>query len=154
MSSVCVLTPVIVGAWPAVAAAVASVAVSMGMSIVLPEELHGFDTTRERKKVITEVPNSDVLAEELGINEKISMVQGDTLIEISREAEGSIRVCVTGETLSKSELAKLGDQVAGRIVQQFAYHRLMEELKNRNYTIVEESVERDNSIQVRVRMGS
>ena len=44
-------------------------------------------------------------------------------------------------------------EVAGRVVQQFAYHKLMTELKARQYNVVDESVDQDDSIQVRVRLG-
>jgi hypothetical protein len=58
---------------------------------------------------------------------------------------------VSGQGHSKAELERIGEEVAGRVVQQFAYHKLMTELKNRNYSIVEESVQEDDSIQIRIK---
>ena len=36
--------------------------------------------------------------------------------------------------------------IAGRLVQQFAYHKLVTELRKRHYDVVEESVQHDQSI--------
>ena len=58
----------------------------------------------------------------------------------------------TNKGQTKADLKRIGDEVAGRVVQQFAYHKLMTELKKRNYSILEETVQEDDSIQVRVKL--
>lgn len=152
MSSVCVLTPIVVGAWPSIAAAVAGVAASMGFNIVAGGRLEIDSGTTARRKVTTEIPDSEVLQDELG-SERIVIRQGDVEIVFERDHDGSLKLCVLGEKHSKAELERIGQEVAGRVVQQFAYHKLVTELKNRNYAVVEERVEKDQSIQLRVRLG-
>ena len=39
----------------------------------------------------------------------------------------------------------------GRVTQQYAYHRIMSELKERNMTVVGEELSADQSVKIRVR---
>ncbi len=74
-------------------------------------------------------------------------------IDFGVDERGTCTVCVRGKGRGKAELKKIGDEVAGRVVQQFAYHKLMTELKQRNYNVLEESVQDDQSIQVSVKLA-
>lgn len=151
MSSVCVLTPIVVSSWPAIASAVVGVAASMGFTVLTPE--HALQPAKTgKKRVETEVPNSEVLQENLGHGEKIRIQRGDIEIEFGRDERGACTVCVTGERHSKAELTRIGEEVAGKVVQQFTYHKLMTELSQRSFRVLEESAQADGSIQVRVRL--
>ncbi len=151
MSSVCVLTPIVVASWPVIAGAIAGAASAMGFTVVglscdVPSG-KGFD------RVETEVPNSEVMAETLERGEKIRIVRDGITIEFGVDDRGRVSVCASGAGHSKSVLKKAGQEVAGRVVQQFAYHKLVTELKSRGYSIAEESVQSDQSIQIKVRSG-
>ncbi|MDX2133106.1 MAG: DUF1257 domain-containing protein [Planctomycetota bacterium] len=152
MSSVCVLTPIVVGAWPSITAAVAGVAASMGFTVVVPENTVPERDTPVKRKVHAEIPDSEVLQDEFG-EERIVIRQGDIEIIFERDHDGSLKLCVQGEKVSKAQLERIGQEVAGRVVQQFAYHKLITELKKRNYAVVDEHVDKDQSIQIRVRQG-
>ena len=65
MSSVCVLTPIVIGSWPAIAAAVSGALASLGFSTVVGEEAAMRRRSNALEKVETEVPNSEVMAETL-----------------------------------------------------------------------------------------
>lgn len=150
MSAILVLTPIVISSWPAISAAVMGAAASMGFAA------SGAAAEREREKskrctAETEIENSEIFAESMNKGEKIVLTRDDLVIEIGQDARGSCAVKVTGDRKER-ELRKIGEDVAGRIVQQFAYHKLMTELKRRNYQIVQEDVMQDESIQVRVRM--
>ena len=149
MSTVCVLTPIVIGSWPAIASAVVGVASSMGFTVLAPQDAR--ETASTKKRVETDIPNSEIIDEMLDRGQKIRIQKDDVIIEFGRDERGACTVCVTGEKHSKAELEQIGEDVAGRVVQQFAYHKLMTELKARKYRVVEESVESDESIQVRVR---
>lgn len=154
MSSVSVISPVIICAWPAVAAAVAGAAASMGFNVTVPELASEIEHEGpRRRRVETEVPNSEVLEEQLAGDERIVITRGNIEIVVGRDERGAVSLCVTGEGQSKAELEQIGQEVAGRIVQQFAYHRLVAELISRDYEVIEESVQQDQSIQMRVRLG-
>ncbi len=148
MSAVIVLTPIVVASWPAIAAAVAGAAASMGFS-VCGDQLH--EDRQERKKTVeTELDHSEILADGLSPGEKIVIQRDDVTIEFGRDERGRCTVCVTGSNLSKSALRKIGEDVAGRVTQQFAYHKLVSELKKRDYTVHHEEVLKDQSIRLRV----
>jgi len=150
MSSVCVLTPIVVGSWPAISAAIFGAASAMGFSVASAD--HDNEVQGGHRTVETEIANSEVLAETLARGEKVRIVKDGVTIEFSVDDRGHCTVCASGNR-SKAELKKIGEEVAGRVVQQFAYHKLVTELKQRGYDIAEESVGRDQSIQLRVQLG-
>ncbi len=151
MSTVCILTPIVIGSWPVIASAVAGAANAMGFAVV------GSETTTDESSaettVETAVPNSEVVAEEMKPGQKIRIVREGITVEFGIDERGACTVCVSGKGQTKADLKRIGDEVAGRVVQQFAYHKLMTELKKRNYDIVEEGVQEDDSIQVRVKLA-
>jgi hypothetical protein len=151
MSSVCVLTPIVVGSWPAIASAALGAAAAMGFTVSSAER----EVARPQgpRTVEMEVPNSEVVAEGVARGQKLRIHRDGVVIEIGVDERGKCTVCASGEGVSKAELRRIGEEVAGRVVQQFAYHKLVTELKSRGYQIAEESVQQDQSIQLRVRLG-
>jgi hypothetical protein len=69
----------------------------------------------------------------------------------SRDARGALKLCVEGEGHSKSELKRIGEELLGRVTQQYVYHRVVTELQERNMTIVDEQVGADRTVKIRVR---
>jgi hypothetical protein len=108
--------------------------------------------TTSRTMVETEIENSEVVADALQRGVTMTLQKDGVQIDIGQDERGGCKVCVTGEGRSRAQLKEIGEQVSGRIVQQFAYHKLMTELKQRNYKIVSEQVMQDEAIQVRVRL--
>lgn len=149
MSAVCILTPMLIGSWPMIATAVMGVAGSLGFSIA-SKSRDDREEYERINRVETELPNSEIFEERAGESQTIRIERDGVAIEFRRDAHGACSVCVSGDR-NKSELRKIGQEVAGRVVQQFAYHRLVTELKKRNFAVVEESVQKDSSIRVRVR---
>jgi hypothetical protein len=148
MGAILVLTPLVISAWPAIAAAVMGSAASMGFSVMGGQKEK---PSPKIKKVETEIENSEVLAEQLGRGQKMVIQKDGITIEIGQDERGACTVCVHG-VQPERELRAIGEEVGGRIVQQFAYHKLMTELKGRNFNLVEENMTQDGSIQVRVRL--
>jgi hypothetical protein len=151
MSTVCVLTPIVVGSWPAISTAVLGAAAAMGFTVASGER--EIQRQTGSRSVETEVPNSEVVAESLSRGQKLRFERDGLVIEFGIDDRGKCTVCASGVGRSNAELRKLGEEVSGRVVQQFAYHKLVTELKNRGYRVAEESVEQDHSIQLRVRLG-
>ena len=155
MSSVVVLTPMVIGSWPIIANAVLAAASTMGFNVVaqsrnrLPEG----EQERRREKVEADVPNSDVMAEVMARNETIVIEKNGVRLEFGVDARGRCTVCASGAGIGKNALRQIAEEASGRVVQQFAYHKLMTELANRKFRVIEERVEGDQSIQVRVQMN-
>ena len=150
MGACLVLTPLVIAAWPTMMAAVLGAAASMGFTAVESASIR--EKVPKKKRVETDIENSEVVAEGMARGQKMVIQKGDITIEFGRDERGACTVCVTGEKHSDKELKKIGEEVAGRVVQQYAYHKLVTELKQRNYSLVDEKVLQDGSIQVRVRL--
>ncbi|HKQ48035.1 MAG TPA: DUF1257 domain-containing protein [Phycisphaerae bacterium] len=151
MGAILVLTPLVISAWPAVAAAIMGAAASMGFAVSAPTVEQEEEATRTNK-IETEIENSEVVAEQMNRGEKVVITKDDITVEFGRDNRGACTVCVSGKGHSEKELHKIGEEIAGRVVQQYAYHKLMTELKKRNYSVVDEKVMQDQSIQVRIRL--
>jgi hypothetical protein len=144
------LTPIVIGSWPMIATAVGGVAASLGFSIA-SGTLH--DAERASNRVETELANSEVIEEGVAQGQSITIEKDGVLVAIGRDERGRCTVCVSSENLSKAEMKAVGDEVSGRLVQQFTYHKLVTELKQRRFEIVEEQLTEDASIQMRVRLS-
>ena len=151
MSTVMVITPIIIANWPAITAAVTAAVSSIGFAAVqqgdVIEHRHVYTITREE----IEVEDSDILQGTEGTAEQIVVERDGVRAIFSRDARGALKLCMEGGGLSKSQLRKLGEELIGRVTQQYAYHRIVTELKQRNMTIVDEQVTKDHTVKIRVR---
>lgn len=150
MGATIILTPLVVASWPLLASAVAGAAASMGFALQSAAEQDEVNALRT-KGVEVELENSSVVAEQMERGRTMVITKGDLRIEIGRDDRGGCRVCVTGGR-NERDMRAIGEEVAGRIVQQYAYHKLVSELKRRNYQVVDEEVLADQSVRVRIRL--
>lgn len=156
MSSVIVVTPLIIAGWPVISAAVTAAIGSMGFSVVTGAAANqGLLTqkTTEKNRTEIDVEDSEILAETAaatGMNE-IVVERGGIRAVFTRDARGALKLCMEGETVSKSELKRIGEELIGRVTQQYVYHRVVTELQQRNMTIVDEEVSADRTVKIRVR---
>src|SRR5215212_1900282 len=153
MSSVVVVAPLIIAGWPVITAAVTAAVASMGFSVVTgaAATLPALPTTKIRNKAEIEVEDSEVLAETASLGGELVVERDGVRAVFSRDARGALKLCVEGEHLSKSELKKVGEELLGRVTQQYVYHRIVTELQERNMSIVDEQVEADHTVKIRVR---
>lgn len=149
MSAVCVLTPLVISSWPLISAAAMGAAASMGFA-VKGENLHE-EPTRRSRGVETEIEESEVIADGTAPGQRICVQRGGISVSVGQDERGRCTVCVDGNR-SERELRRIGEDIAGRIVQQFTYHKLLSVLKRRNATVLEEEVLADESVRVRVRL--
>lgn len=150
MSTVLVLTPIIIANWPAITAVVTAAVGTMGFSAVqgaAAEQSHVAGTTREE----IEVDNSEILANTAGRGEEIVVEREGVRAVFTRDGRGALRVCMEGRGHSKAELRKLGQELVDRVTQQYVYHRVMTEMKQRNMHVVSEEVAEDRTVKIRVR---
>ncbi len=151
MSSVIVLAPIIVAGWPAITAAVTAAIGTMGFALarasVPAEALQGSETTRAE----IEVEDSEVLQDTAGTGQEIVVERDGIRATFARDARGTLKVCMEGKGYSKSELKKVGEELLGRVTQQYVYHRIVTELKDRNMSIIDEELAEDRTVKIRVR---
>ena len=150
MSSIIVLTPIIIANWPAITAVVTAAVGSLGFSAVQgiqAETSHVTGTTREEIKV----DNSEILANSAGRGEEIVVEREGLRAVFTRDGRGALRVCMEGKGHSKAELRKIGQELVDRVTQQYVYHRVITEMKERNMHVVSEEVAEYRTVKIRVR---
>ena len=154
MSCVCILTPVVIAAWPAFSAAVVAAATSLGYQIA-SEAANATKDARaissDSKNVRLEIENSEVVTNQLGRDQRIIVTKGGVTITFSRDARGKASLCVTGDGHNKEELKALGQELSQAVVQQYVYQKLMDEMRTRGFNVTEEETNADRSIRLKVR---
>ncbi|HET6247478.1 MAG TPA: DUF1257 domain-containing protein [Tepidisphaeraceae bacterium] len=152
MSSVIVITPLIVAGWPVVSAAVTAAIGTMGFSII-PSKRSASAVTQSQNRAEIEVEESDILSEAGAAQREIVVERDGIRATFSRDARGALKLCIDGEGHEKAELHRIGQELMGRVTQQYAYHRIVTELRERNMTIVDEEIGADRTVKLRVRNG-
>ncbi len=153
MSCVCILTPVVIMAWPAFSAAVTAAAASLGYQVIT--DMNGRNATEvvapAAKRVELEIDQSEVVTGQLGRDQRIAVTRDGVTVTFSRDARGRASLCVTGEGHSEAALRAMGEELSQSVVQHYVYQKLMEEMHRRGFNVVEEEVNEDRSIRLKVR---
>ncbi len=154
MSCVCILTPIVIAAWPAFSAAVAAAATSLGYTIV-EEGITRHQTSQVNqvggRKVNLEIERSEIVTNQLGRDQQIHVARCGVTVTFSRDARGKASICVTGPGHSDEELRASGEELSQRVVQKYVHQRLMEEIRARQFVVVEEEVDENHAIRLKVR---
>lgn len=153
MSAVCILTPVVIMAWPAFSAAVVAAASSLGYQIAseVNSQSPGKAVRKETTAVQLEIERSEVVTNQLGRDQRIAVTREGVTVTFSRDARGKASLCVTGNGQSDETLRALGEELSQAVVQQYVYQKLMGEMRARGFNVVEEEVNEDRSIRLKVR---
>jgi len=153
MSAVCILTPVVIMAWPAFSAAVVAAAGSLGWQVAAEaqEHLPGETVRPNTNSVQLEIERSEVVTQQLGRDQRIAVSRDGMTVVFSRDARGKAALCVTGTGQSDETLRALGEELSQAVVQQYVYQKLMDEMRSRGFNVVEEEVNADRSIRLKVR---
>lgn len=153
MSAVCILTPVVIMAWPAFSAAVVAAASSLGYQVAneINSQRPGETLRKETNAVQLEIERSEVVTNQLGRDQRIAVARDGVTVTFSRDARGKAALCVTGNGQSDEVLRALGEELSQAVVQQYVYQKLMGEMRARGFNVVEEEVSEDRSIRLKVR---
>lgn len=150
MSCVCILTPIVIAAWPAFSTAVVAAATSLGYS-VLDAKASARLSVDIRQGVQLEIANSEVVTGTLGRDQRISVSRDGVIVTFSRDARGRASLCVTGKGRSDDQLRVAGEELSRAVVQSYVYQRLKDEMQAREFVLVEEERQADRSIRLKVR---
>lgn len=153
MSCVCILTPVVIAAWPAFSAAVVAAANSLGYTLVEEtiQQRQKSSLDKSGRAVSLEIANSELVTGQLGRDQRIVVSREGITVTFSRDERGRASVCVSGPGFSEEELRKRGEELSHRVVQKYVYQRLMDEMRARQFVVVEEEVAADQAIRLKVR---
>jgi hypothetical protein len=153
MSCVCILTPIVIAGWPAFSAAVTAAAVSLGYTVAEEgvQKVVAQEKRTTENKVELQIEQSELVTGSLGRQQQISVSRGGVTITFSRDARGKASLCVSGQGHKDEALRAMGEELSKRVVQQYVYQRIMDELRSRQFMVVEEEVGQDRSIRMKVR---
>jgi hypothetical protein len=153
MSAVCILAPVVIAGWPAFSAAVMAAAASLGYQVA-SEAAKPIKSVAEKKQsgsVNLEIPRSEVVTNQLGRDQRISVTREGVTVTFSRDARGKAALCVTGSAHDDETLRALGEELSQAVVQQYVYQKLLDEMRTRGFVVVEQETNQDRSIRLKVR---
>jgi hypothetical protein len=159
MSTICIVAPVIITGWPLITPAITAAVLALGYAVAadgvhtMNECLQDDEEYLANKQVSEEIiiENSEILADAHTRGETLTVVKDNIKATFHRDARGTLRLTIDAVGLSKMEIRKIGEELIGRVTQQYAYNRLMTEMKERGMVIVEETVEEDDTVKIRVR---
>ncbi len=153
MSCVCILTPVVIATWPALSAAVVAAATSLGYQVIAEANPtnHATAARKSSRKVSLEIPQSDIVTSQLARDQRLAVTRDGVTVTFARDPRGKASLCVTGNGQSDAELRALGEELSGRVVQQYVYQKLMEEMRARGFVVVEEEAGANQAIRLKVR---
>jgi hypothetical protein len=151
MSAVCILTPIVIATWPSFSAAVLAAAASLGYEVVSQPKRETASRSRAAASVRLEIDRSEVVTDALGRDQAISVARDGVTVKFARDMRGKASLCVTGAGRTEEELRALGESLSQSVVQQYVYRKLMDEMRERGFNVVEEEVSEDHSIRIKVR---
>jgi len=144
---------VVIAAWPAFSAAVVAAANSLGYVLVdesIKQQQKASIQDRTRS-VNLEIENSELVTDTLGRDQEICVTRQNVSVTFSRDARGRATVCVSAPGLTEGEMRVMGEELSQRVVQRYVYQRLMDEMRARQFTVVEEEVDANQAIRLKVR---
>jgi hypothetical protein len=154
MSTVVVLTPVIIGGWPAITAAVAGAATALGLAMkesVKEEVKNAVKQANVEQQVEVALSDSEVLAQSMALDKEIVLTKGNVELRVRRDERGRCTVCAKGKGHSKEELKQMAEQFTQKMTQCFVYNRVATEIKSKGFQVVNEEVMDDEAIRINVR---
>ena len=137
------LTPL---AAPMIAASAAAAAVSLGFAAV-----RAYNKAKACNSIAIDANNTEDITAGLSLDQALAFEKDGVTVIFARDSMGQVAVRVEGEQ-SDAELRAIGEKVAQALVQQYAYHRLVTEMKARGMAVVEESVEADGTVHLKARV--
>ena len=153
MGAVCILTPIVIAAWPAFSAAVVSAATSLGYLVVDEgiKQSRAAAGSSSSNRVDLEITQSELVTGQLGRDQHLSVTRDGVTVTFSRDARGKASLCVSGGGLSQENLRALGEELSGQVVQRYVYQKLMDEMRARGFVVVEEETDEQRAIHLKVR---
>jgi hypothetical protein len=159
MSTVLIVAPVVITSWPLITAAITATVTTLGYAVAADTEQEVDQDSlecheEEEERQVSEefaLENSEILADARNRGETLTIVNGNVRATFHRDVRGELRLTIRAVGLSKAEIRKIGEELIGRVTQQYAYNRLVTEMKERGMEIIEETVEEDDTVKIRVR---
>ena len=149
MSVVFVVIPAVVVGWPVLCGAIAGAAATLGYRALNTGQSLSVEEPEDRLVEIT-LESSEVIADAMKRESEFAVRKDDITATFRRAADGRCQVHVTGKDTTDEELRTIGRELVGRVTQQYAYNKVLSELKKQGFTVAHEEVTADQAIRIRV----
>lgn len=143
-----ILIPAAQVALPIVASAIGTAAGVLGYSAVKAKTKINVQTGVE---VEIEASQAEALVGQVAAGESLVFQREDITLTVVRGRTGKLTVKAHSDIRGKAELEEVAQEFCNRVAQQYAYHTLLEELQTRDFTVVDQQVEEDGTVRVKVR---
>ena len=153
MSGCVVLVPIVAAAaWPVLSGAAAAVMASVGFTAV-QQAVDAANRIDEQAsdRVELDLANSEEVAASLGRAEELVFEKDGLTVRCARDVRGKLKICVEGSGYDKTDLKRFGEEIAGRVVQQYACTRILNEMQKNGLSLVEQTVDEENNIRIKLR---
>ncbi|MCE5321700.1 DUF1257 domain-containing protein [bacterium] len=151
MSVVFVVAPMVVAGWPVMCGAIAAAAGALGYKALSHEHAGVVDTNSESDcRVEIPIESSQIVAESMARESQFTIANGDVTATFSRSANGRCTVHVSGQNKTDEQLQAIGQELVGKVTQQYAYNKVVTELKNQGFTVTDEEMTADQAIRIHV----
>ena len=150
MSVVFVVAPAVIAGWPILCGAVAAAAGTLGYkSLKCGQEIE-LDIPNIQNSVEIPLEDSQVIADTMARESQFAIHKDDVAATFSRAADGRVSVHISGDNKTDSELDAIGQELIGRVTQQYAYNKVLTELKQQGFSVTSEEVANDQTIRIHV----
>ncbi|MHB1001347.1 MAG: DUF1257 domain-containing protein [Armatimonadota bacterium] len=149
MSVLFVVAPAVIVSWPILCGAVAGAASMLGYKVLSAKKESVCETVEDTSAQV-ELEGSEVIAEAMKRDSEFAISNGDITAVFKRGVDGKCVVHVAGQGRTEDELSTIGQQILGQVTQQYAYNKVVTELKTQGFTIAQEDVSADQTIRLRV----
>jgi len=151
LSVVFVVAPMVVAGWPLMCGAVAAAAGALGYKALTKEHVDTVDCERESERWV-EVPieESQIVTESMARESQFTIRKDDVTATFRRSADGRCTAHVSGDNKTDAQLQSIGQELVGRVTQQYAYNKVVTELKGQGFTVTDEEVTADQAIRIHV----
>lgn len=150
MSVVFVVAPMVVAGWPMLCGAAAAAAAALGYKTLASGDVTLKSDEQAEHWVEIPMEDSQVIAESMARGSEFSIRKDDVTATFTRTADGRCTVHVKGDNRTDAELSAIGRELVGRVTQQYAYNKVMSELKAQGFTVTSEEVTNDQAIRIHV----
>lgn len=160
MSTVLIVTPIVISNWPLIMAAATAAVSALGYTVATDsilemndcrDDVFERDITKRRVREEISLENSEILTEAQNRGETLTIEKDNVKATFHRDIRGTLRLTIEALGYTKEQIRQIGDELIGRVTQQYAYNRIMTEMKLRGMEVVEETVEADDTVKIRVK---
>jgi len=153
MSCVFVITPFVISNWSILTSLVGGAAARHGYRMMRSATNTSAEINAETSvNVELEIENSEVMTEQMKRGESVVLTKEDIKIVLSLDHLNRLKASVQGtKSVSKDKLRTEGQEFLDSIIQQYAYQKVMTELKDKGFSLVNEQVEKDGRIRIKIR---